>query len=357
MGELCFSCSIRYIESSFILGCSGLAGLYRELEEETSVSIVVEAVSLGIRLFDTAPHYGLGLSEERLAIAFQSVDRLLLDQIKLWTKVGRIVKEVKDEKDFAELAKCRVDSENIPNSDGCVFPGTPANRIAVFDYSESGAIKSFEDSTLRLRNIVKIFGLRIHDCDNEWKLASTMDDEIGGLIGLARLRNQGLVRDIGIGLNDANYGIAIVNGFHAESLDTVMIAGCWNLVHQEESCLQLMQLCSSRGIRIHLAGVFASGLLVGGSNCRYVPATESDREKKRRWEELCAEYALPLPAVALSFCLLPSCVEAVAIGVMSVAELRQVVEWFHTRIPVDIFHEAKKLGLLEPFVPLPAIGI
>src|ERR1700691_4088881 len=74
----------------FILGCGPLAGLYEEVSEENAASTLAEAWCLGVRAFDTAPHYGAGLSERRVGSFLAGKPR---DEFLLCTKIGRLLVE------------------------------------------------------------------------------------------------------------------------------------------------------------------------------------------------------------------------------------------------------------------------
>ena len=113
-----------------IIGCSGLAGIYQEIDEALAVDAVSRAIELGCTLFDTAPHYGLGLSEERLGKALAEVEPERRKSLKLFTKVGRVLYESTE----SVPSGAEVDTANIAGAPTCIFPATPQNRVPVLDY-------------------------------------------------------------------------------------------------------------------------------------------------------------------------------------------------------------------------------
>ena len=59
--------SVEVGDSGF--GAAQIGNLYAEVDDETATQAVDAAWTAGLRYFDTAPHYGLGLSECRLGAA------------------------------------------------------------------------------------------------------------------------------------------------------------------------------------------------------------------------------------------------------------------------------------------------
>jgi D-threo-aldose 1-dehydrogenase len=131
-----------------------------------------------------------------------------------------------------------------------------------------------------------------------------------------------------------------------------MMAGSWNLLDQDG--LDVLLECQARGIRVHNAGIFASGLLVGGSHYKYAPAPPEILARTERWRALAASHAVPLPAVALAFACAPTAVRACAVGVKSPEEVAQNIAWLDDAhaIPHALWIDAASQGLLDPaFIP------
>lgn len=330
-------------KTDLILGCSSLAGLYKEIGESKSEEIIERALAKGILCFDTAPHYGCGLGEERLGRALKKHVHNITS-VKLYTKVGRVMLS-KD--DFSEDKL--IDVGNVPRSKDCIFPEAPVDIVPCLDYTSVGAYRSYHDSVRRLQTD-QIFGLRLHDCESEEKFEASVAPN-GALSALVKLKQQGLIQEVSLGMNDATYALRILRASPAESIDSVMIAGCWNLLDHDEAALELLNECQSRGITVQNAGIFASGVLVGGVTYKYSPAPVSVLARVAQWTDLANAFGVPLPAVAIAFASQPSVVVAVAVGVKEVSEVDDFITWANTPIPDELWSVARSLGLIASYVP------
>jgi D-threo-aldose 1-dehydrogenase len=337
----------RNLREHFVLGCSAFAGIYSPVTEEASINTILRAVDAGVRMMDTAPHYGCGMSEERVSQALGKIeDPDITKDIQVWTKVGRVMLSERD-------TKLALDDSNVPGTEQCLYTLSPMERIPHYDFSFAGAMKSHEDSRKRMPHVAKFYGLRVHDCEDKEKMETTLDPTNGSLAALVQLRKDGITSDVGLGVNSPDYALNIIKSSPEGTINTILLAGAWNLMEQLEVCLELFEECMQRGIKIHIAGVLASGLLAGRDRYRYAEPQSAHLDKRDQWLALCAEYDLSLPAVAVAFCLMPSAVSAVAIGVRSEEEFAQAVEWFNTDVPVELYAKAKQRGLLAEHVPLP----
>ena len=347
-----FVCSIQ---SNLIMGCSSLAGLYAPLGDDVAEATVRAAIESGFLQFDTAPHYGCGLAEKRLGTAIHHVCSIeKISELKLWSKVGRLMIEENKLDAFLSAAPGRsVDHDNVPGSINCIFPDSIRGVVPVLDYTGDGISHSHFDS-LKRTGLKMLYGLRIHDCESPHAIGTVLAPIScgGGLVELIKMRADGLIHDVSIGLNDAGAALAILRGAPEEALDSIMIAGSWNLLDHSELCMELLKECQMRNIVVHNAGIFASGLLVGGLTYSYSGASETQINRVRLWKVLCDQFGLPLPAVAIKFALLPSIIGATAIGFKSPAEVLQTVEWSKLKVPHSLFVEAKRRGLIASHVPL-----
>ena len=338
----------RTISNNVIVGCSSLAGLYSVVDEDQNFSTIDKAIELGFRLFDTAPHYGCGLGEIRLGKALYKNVEILKD-ISIYTKVGRIMLR-KDE----AIGDLEIEYNNIPDSTGCIFYGSGKGSLPevtpCFDFSAAGVRRSFRDSCHRL-GVSSVFGLRIHDCESESKFISAISEN-GGLAELVKMRSEGLIKEVSLGMNDPHFALRILRTAPPGTIDTIMIAGCWNLLDHDESALELLLECQGRGVRVHNAGIFASSVLVGGSTYKYAPADVHIVEKTRQWQEFASIFGIPLPALAMAFALLPVVVEAIAVGVKSPDEVKMACDCFSVTVPRTIWMEARARGLIAAYVPL-----
>lgn len=333
-------------ESSIIIGTSSLAGLYQPIGEENSLKIVQTAIDHGFQYYDTAPHYGLGLSEERLGrgLTKSNAD---YSNIKIYTKVGRLIS---NDKDILDVSSIQIEYSNTHGNPSCVFPETPSDRIPIRNYTYEGIMKSYEDSIKRL-GIEKIYGLRIHDCEDDNSIHDVLN---GGLLALLELKNNNKIEDISFGLNSASVALRILREAKKIKIkvDSIMIAGSFNLIDHHIDSIQLLHFCKVEGIEVHNAGVYASGLLAGSDYYKYSHAPLELHERVQRWKVLCSEYKVSLKQVALAFAFLPENVNKVAIGVKSSEEVTELIENFHQAKIIlqkhyDIFAEAKKRNLIS----------
>ena len=213
------------------LGCAQLGNLYREVSDEEARATVDAAWDLGVRYFDTAPHYGLGLSERRLGAALAARPR---DAYVVSTKVGRLL-EPADVVDG-------LDDEGF---------AVPATHRRVWDFSRDGIRRSSSQSLERL-GLDRVEIVYLHDPDDHWN-----DVLETGFPALAELRAEGVVDSIGAGMNQAAMLAELVR--HTD-VDVLMLAGRYTLLEQG-ALDDLLPLCDERGVAIVAAGVFNSGLL------------------------------------------------------------------------------------------------
>lgn len=333
------------IQDTIIIGCSGFAGMYERLGEtdiksqQICCDIVQEAINEGIRCFDTAPHYGCGLSEERLGIALQKVDPVHLNEIKVWTKVGRLIYPYSYEllqQHRNEYVLSRVDMNNIFGKE-CVFEESSIDRTPYFDYTKDGIRKSFQDSLRRLQ-CHTLFGLRLHDFDTDERMNEIIFE--GGLNELWEIRREGLIKDVSIGVNSPSVVLRLfkmIEGnqledkllIHEKCFDSILLANSWNLLdHPYESEL-LFRICHNKKITIHNAGIFASGALLGGRFYKYkvFSSTSEIYLSIQRLRNLANNLKVDIAQLAMKFSLSRReewAIAAIVVGVKNIEELKKV---------------------------------
>ena len=317
------------------LGGAPLGNLYAPLSDEAADQTLEAAWRLGLRYFDTAPLYGHGLSEQRLGRFLRARPR---DAFVLSTKVGRLL---------------QADPQAPPERDG-FHRGLPfAPR---FDYSHDGALRSIEDSLQRL-GLARIDIAFIHDIDRHThgdaqplRLREAMD---GAYRALRRLRDEGVVGAIGIGVNEWQ---ACRDALAQGDFDCLMLAGRYTLL-DASAAAELLPLCIEREVRLILAGVFNSGILAGGAAADarfdYAPATDAVRARVERLARACSAFGVSLPAAALQFALACPCAAAVVVGARSADEVAQAVARRAEPIPPALWASLAGQGLLDPAL-LPA---
>jgi len=272
-------------------GGAGIGNLYRALPDGEALATVLAAWDAGIRYFDTAPHYGLGLSEQRLGAVLRDKPR---EEFVISTKVGRLLE---------------------PNgSEGRDTEGfdVPATSRRVWDFSEAGIRRSIEESLERL-GLSHVDIAYLHDPD-------VHDLQAGiehGLPALEKLRSEGLVTAIGVGTNSAEAALECVE---AADLDLLMLAGRYTLLEQPD--VPLLDRCVERRTGVVNVGVFNSGLLArpdvpDDAHYNYDQAPPEVLERARALASVCRDFGVELPTAALQFPLRHPAVVNVTAGATS----------------------------------------
>ena len=326
--------------SAIGFGTAPLGDLYARLDDATAVATVEAAFAAGITLVDSSPHYGRGLAEHRIGTALRRVPR---QGIVVSTKVGR-----------------RMEPRGAdPGGEGDAsrrFAGGLPHR-AVFDYSYDGAMRCFEQSLLRL-GTDRIEILLIHDCDR-WTHGDLLESRFreameGAYVALDRLRSEGAIKAIGVGLNEADMCARFTR---AGDFDTMLLAGRYSLLEQP-AVAEFLPLAEEKRIGVMLGGVFNSGILATGpvpeARYNYRPAPPEIRQKVERIERVCRAHGVALADAALNFPLGHPAVVSVVLGGVAPEEVRRNVAAAARPIPAALWRDLKAEGLLRPDVPTPA---
>ena len=302
-------------------GAASIGNLYHARDDDTCWATLDAAWSGGIRYYDTAPHYGLGLSERRLGAFLATKPR---DEFIISTKVGRLLR---------------------PNPEPTVRDTTgfdvAGDLHRVFDPSFNGVRSSLQESLGRL-GLDRVDILFLHDPD-VYDLDRGLSE---GLPALAQLRDEGLVREIGVGVNSAEVAArAIREG----DLDVVMVAGRYSLL-DTSAADELLPLSVDRGVRVVDAAVFNSGLLAtptpdSGARFDYDVAPAALVQKARDLADVCAMFGVELPAAALQWPLRNPAISSVVVGTARPDGVAQNIERLTTPIPDGLWLELDRRGL------------
>ncbi len=278
------------------LGGAPLGNLYASLDDETAAATVDAAWRSGVRYFDTAPHYGLGLSERRLGAGLAGRPRA---EFAVSTKVGRLL----------------VPNTHPSGSDLAAGFDVPDDLTRVFDFSRDGVLRSLEASLRRL-GMDRVDVVLAHDPDAQ------LDRAIAETIPtLVELREQGVIRAVGAGMNYRQPLLRIV----AESdVDTIMVAGRWTLA--DRSAGPLLDACAERGIGVLAAAPYNSGLLANSwpaddAHFDYAPASAERLAEARAYAGVCRAHRTTLPHAALQFPLRHAGVASVVVGMRTPGEV------------------------------------
>ncbi|MFJ1749461.1 aldo/keto reductase [Streptomyces sp. NPDC088116] len=313
--------------SGLSFGAAGIGNLYTPVSSEQALAAVDAAWDAGIRYFDTAPHYGLGLSERRLGEALRDRAR---DSYTLSTKVGRRLEAV---------------SGTGPTGDDLAHGfAVPATHRRVWDFSADGVRRSIEDSLGRL-GLDRVDIVYLHDPDDH-------EDEAfqQACPALERLRAEGVVGAIGAGMNQT----AMLTRFLRDTdVDVVLCAGRLTLLDQS-ALTELLPEAGARGRSVIVGGVFNSGLLADprpGATYDYTAAPPALLDRALRMDAVTRRYGLPLRAAALHYPLRHPAVAGVLVGTRSAAEVRDVAELLARTVPEDLWAELRAEGLLSEEPP------
>ena len=323
---------LNFTELGF--GTAPLGNLYKSISDEEAQETLNEAWASGLRYFDTAPLYGLGLSETRLNRFLRNKPR---NEYILSTKVGRLMKLCKPQ-ERSGVGKWF----EVPQ------------RKEYFDYSYDGVMRSIEFSLERL-GVARIDIIYVHDlCIFTHGSQQESDNRISeffeqkGYEAMLSLRNQGVVSAIGAGTNEWE---VCQNLAERGDFDLFLLAGRYTLLEQE-AIKSFLPLCESRGIGIVTGGPYNSGILatgaVSGAFYNYDPASKSILKKVAAIEAICRDYDTPLKAAALQFPLLHPTHVSVIPGGQNILEMKSNFEAYNFEIPNDLWTALKNAGFVHP---------
>ncbi|RDI20786.1 aldo/keto reductase [Lentzea flaviverrucosa] len=308
-------------------GGAPIGNLYREVSDEVASGAVEAAWQNGVRYFDSAPHYGLGLSERRIGVALAGRPR---DEYVISTKVGRLLEPF--------------DGEGLDDEGFAV----PRHFRRVRDYSADGVKRSIESSLERL-GTDRVEIVYIHDPDDHW------DAAFGEAYpALEELRSQGVVGAIGVGMNQWEMPERFVR---ETDIDVVMLAGRYTLLEQP-SLVSFLPACVERGVSVVACGVFNSGLLskpvvAADAKYNYEEAPSALVERARAIAGVCGRHGVTLPEAAIQFALGHPAVVSVVVGARTAEQMTANAAYFSASVPEDLWNELKTLNLIDPEVPTP----
>jgi len=304
--------SLRVTNFGFGTAPIGNVAAVSDADAEATIQ---RAYEVGVRLFDTAPLYGLGESELRIGRALKGVPR---NSYVISTKIGRVL-----------------------NADRSAF---------VYDYSYDGVMRSLEGSLQRLgTDHVEI--ILVHDPD-----ADTVDHEKDALDSafpaLQELRRQGVIKAVGAGMNQWQMEQRFAQ---QADPDVFLLAGRYTLL--EQTSLGFLKLCQEKGIGIFLGGVYNSGILATGpkedAKYNYNNAPAEILEKARKINAICVRHGVPLNVAALHFARAHPTITSLVVGSVKPAEVEANVEALASSVPTELWQDLHAAGLIETDAPTP----
>jgi D-threo-aldose 1-dehydrogenase len=329
--------TISFTELGF--GTAPLGNLFRALGEEEAQTALAAQWAAGLRYIDTAPLYGLGLSETRINHFLRGKSR---DSYVISTKIGRLLKVCRPE-ERTGIGK---------------FFDTPA-RQEIYDYSYDGVMRSLEFSFERL-GIDRIDILFVHDIDifnhetHERRDAHIADLMKGGYKALVKLRDEKVIKAFGAGVNEWQVCEILAN---QGDFDLFLLAGRYTLLEQD-SLESMLPLCQKRGIGIVIGGAYNSGILASGpvpdATYNYSPAPQHILDRVARIQAVCERHGVKLVEAALRFPLMHPSVVSVIPGAVSPKQIELNNRILAANIPPAMWAELKAEGLLREDAPIVA---
>ena len=296
-------------------GAAQLGNLFRETTDQQAADAVDAAWDAGIRYFDTAPHYGLGLSERRVGRALAAHPR---DEYLLSTKVGRLI----------------VPSPGTAGDRDDQGYDMPADHRREWDFSRDGIRRSLDESLERL-GLDRVDIVYLHDPDDHWQAASTT-----GVNALIELRDEGVVGAIGAGMNQS---AMLAEFIRRCDIDVIMLAGRYTLLDREAEA-ELLPLALERGVAVVAAGVYNSGLLSQATIASdavfdYAPVPDDLRARAEALADVCERHGVELPAAALQFPHRHPAVAATVVGLRTAEQVAETMTRWQKPIPDELWSE------------------
>jgi D-threo-aldose 1-dehydrogenase len=316
-------------------GGAPMGDLFERLKEEDCYNTLKKSYENGINIYDTSPFYGYGLSEHRLGNFLKSINR---EDFYISTKVGRYLSPDKEE-----------------NIDRGIFKGGLQFKPTL-DYTYDGVMRSFEQSFLRL-GLSSIDICLIHDVDR-----FTHGDDVdkffkiamdGAYKALRKLKDQELIKAIGIGVNEAEMCTKFAE---SGDFDCMVMAGRYTLLEQG-AIDSFFPIAEKQNIGIILAGVFNSGILVKGvdenSTYDYGKIPENIKKKYFEIDKICQEFNIPIAAAALQFCNANDLISTMIIGMDRPIHVQQNLDFLDFKIEKEFWEKLKKNNLIDERSPTP----
>lgn len=300
-------------------GSAPIGNLGRAVSDDDSAGAIEAAWNAGVRYFDTAPHYGLGLAERRLADGLAGRDGFIVS-----TKVGRVL---------TPSDAGGMDDEGF---------AVPATQVRVRDYSRDGILTSLEASLERL-GLDRVDILLVHDPDDHYREA--LD---GAFPALEELRSQGVIRSYGAGMNQS----AMLTRFVENTdLDVVMLAGRFSLLDQS-GLADLLPAALARGVSIAAAGVFNSGILATSRPSRdahydYAAASTELVARVNAIADIAEAHGFTVPELAAQFPLRHPAVSTVVLGARDARQTARNARLLARGVPEEIWSELAEAGLVS----------
>jgi D-threo-aldose 1-dehydrogenase len=322
----------------FGIGGVPLGNEFSVVTDKDANAILEAAWSAGVRYYDVAPWYGLGLAERRFGYFLHNKKRT--DYV-ISSKVGKLLKA----------------SKTVHNRD--LFPFSPSPNDVVFDYTGPGIRRSIEDSLQRL-GIDSLDIAFVHDISPDNKLLPTPWEEqfkiatIGAFPELTRMREEGIIKGWGIGVNTPE---PILRVLEVADPDVCLLASQYSLIDHKNALNNVFPAAREKNVSFVIGSSLNAGFLSGSPRYNYgkdsykIPAEYI--EKRKRLREVAGNYGVDLRTAALQFSAAPDVAAALVVGVSREGQILEDYTSMQTKIPAEFWADLKNRNLIEPNAPIP----
>lgn len=320
-------------------GAAPLGNMFRNIPDGEADATVEAAWSAGTRYFDTAPFYGAGLSEIRLG---KLLSRRKRSDYLLSSKVGRLIlDEVEQEiQSFGEK--------------GDLFKHGRKNKVS-YDYTADGAARSIEDSLKRL-GVDHLDFVWIHDIARDFHgdnwIAEFEVAHRGAMVALTKMRDEKVIKGWGLGVNRVEPCELTIEMTEVHP-DAFLLAGRYTLLDHDQALQRLMPACEVKKVDIVVGGPYSSGVLAGGANFEYAPASAEILAKVQRISTICERFKVSIKAAALQFSLAHPASAAIIPGASRPERIVEDQAAMTENVPDEFWHALREEELVSPAAPLP----
>ena len=327
-------------EFRFGLGGVPFGNEFEVVTDDDAMMTLEASWNAGVRYFDVAPWYGLGLAERRYGMFLHNRPR---DSYLISTKVGKLLK-----------ASARNDSKSN-------FPyGNSPNNV-MFDYTADGVKRSIEDSLQRL-GIDHIDVVFVHDISSDNKLLPRPWQEEfavalkGAFPALSQMRDEGIIKAWGIGVNTPE---PILRVMTESDPDVCLLASQYSLIDHANALNNVFPIARQRGVSFVVGSSLNAGFISGSPRYNYgkyswdiSPEHIAKREKLRA---VAAQFGVDLRTAALHFSSAPDVAVALIVGAHTEAQALANASSMKATIPPAFWNELKRQQLVEQNAALPQI--
>ena len=323
----------------FGMGGVPLGNEFAVVTDQEAEAALEAAWSAGVRYYDVAPWYGLGLAERRFGSFLHGKNR---DEFVISSKVGKLLRASKTAKNKQ------------------YFPFSPSPNDVIFDYTASGIRRSIEDSLQRM-GIDSLDIVFVHDISPDNKFLPTSWEEQfeiareGAFPELTRMREEGSIKGWGIGVNTPE---PIMRLLEVSDPDVCLLASQYSLIDHKNALNQVFPAARAQNVSFVIGSALNAGFISGSS--RYNYGQESYKipprliEKRRKLREVASNHGVDLRPAALQFSAAPDMAAALVVGAASEQQILADYTSMQTRIPAEFWTELKAQDLIEQNAPIPA---